>query len=214
MSVTDLDILPGEDRAGRRIIRPTIHHFGIATTRHEEMLAWYRDVLGLEIVAPLPAIEPLPRMTFVTSDEHHHRGGFITTSQLKDNPDRLDYSRVQHLAWEYEDIDQLLESWERIHELGIEPVACWCHNGSSFAFYYKDPDRNTVELTAPAHESLRAGLARVLSAEWATNPNGQAVDPRKLIEARSRGVGLDELRERAIANEYKPDVPPHPLAVW
>lgn len=212
MPATDFDILPAEDRAGRQIIRPTIHHFGIATTQPEKMIAWYRDVLGLEVVARCST--PLPSMAFVTSDEHHHRGGFFSPPQLKDNPDRLDYSRVQHLAWEYDDIDQLLESWDRIRELGIEPVACWCHNGASFAFYYKDPDNNTVELTAQAHESLRDGLARVRDPEWATNPNGQAVDPRKLVEARASGVSLDELRERSVAREYEPDVAPPPLATW
>ena len=54
-------------------IKPALHHFGIATTRHEEMIAWYRDVLGMEIVGR--TTDPLPTMAFVTNDNHHHRGG-------------------------------------------------------------------------------------------------------------------------------------------
>jgi catechol 2,3-dioxygenase-like lactoylglutathione lyase family enzyme len=214
MSATEVDFLPAEDRAGRPIIRPRIHHFGMATTRFEEMLTWYRDVLGLEVVARVS--NPIPNMAFVTSDEHHHRGGFFGPPQLKDNPDRLEYSRIQHLAWEYEDIDQLLESWDRIKNLGIEPRSCWAHggNGISFAFYYKDPDNNTVELTTQGYEDLREGLAGARSPEFAKNPNGTAVDPAKLREARANGVSLNELRARAVAGEYRPEVDPHPLSTW
>jgi catechol 2,3-dioxygenase-like lactoylglutathione lyase family enzyme len=211
MSTTQADFLPVTDRAGRHVIRPLIHHFGIATTRNEEMVAWYRDVLGLEIVAE-PG-NPLPKMTFVTSDDHHHRGGFFSPPTLKDNPERLDYSRIQHIAWEYADVDQLLESWERILTLGIEPVSAWCHS-FSFAIYYKDPDNNTVELGAQAFEVVRDGLAYARTPEWSKNPNGWSIDPGKLKQARAQGVGLDELRTRAMAGEYRPEVEPSPMTTW
>ena len=34
------------------------------------------------------------------------------------------------------------------------------------------------------------------------------VDPAKLLEARKKGVGLEELRDRARDGEYKPDIEP------
>jgi catechol 2,3-dioxygenase-like lactoylglutathione lyase family enzyme len=188
-----------------------MHHFGIATTRREEMVQWYRDVLGMEVVAN-PG-QPVPFMTFVTNDNHHHRGGFFQTPNLVDDPDRLEQSRVQHMAWEYEDIDQMLESWERIKNLGIEPVACWCHY-VSFSFYYKDPDRNTVELTCQGFDTIEKGVEYARTPEWEANPNGTSIDPAKLLQARKDGVGLDELRERSKAGDYKPQPEPPWTAAW
>jgi len=49
------------------------------------------------------------------------------------------------VAFEYATIDDLLNSYTRIKELGIEPVLTTDH-GVSIAFYYKDPDGNTIEL--------------------------------------------------------------------
>lgn len=199
------------DRAGRPIVAPALHHWGIATTQHEEMVAWYHDVLGLEIVAQTS--DPLPKMTFVTNDEHHHRGGFFSPPALKDHEDRLAYARVQHLAWEYDSIDELLASWERIAALGIKPASCWCH-GPSFAFYYKDPDRNTVELLADGYADHALSFEHTLKPEWRAKPNGVAVDPAKVLASRNAGATLDELRENGLAGAYVPKVEPHPLSTW
>jgi len=192
-------------------ITPVLHHFGIATTRPDEMIAWYRDVLGMEIVARTS--DPLPSMTFVTNDDHHHRGGFFAPPTVSDDPDKLAHARVQHLAWEYEDLDDLLASWQRIAALGIEPVSSWCH-GPSFAFYYKDPDNNTIELLADAYGDHARSYAHTQQPEWIAKPNGVAVDPYKVLAARAAGATLDELRERGLAGEYAPAVQPHPLSTW
>src|SRR5271155_2037351 len=95
-----------EDRAGRTIVAPALHHFGIATTRPEEMIDWYRDVLGLQIVAQ--TTNPLPKMTFVTNDHHHHRGGFFSPPDLEEDGAKPSHARIQHLAWEYQSLDELL----------------------------------------------------------------------------------------------------------
>ena len=157
--------------------------------------------------------DPLPTMAFVTNDNHHHRGGFFSPPTLSDDPAKLDHARIQHLAWEYENIDDLLASWQRIADLGIEPVSCWCH-GPSFSFYYKDPDNNTIELTVDAYGDLERSFAHTRRDDWKAGPNGTAVDPAKLLAARTAGASLDELREGGLAAEYEPAEPPHPLTTW
>lgn len=196
---------------GNTVATPALHHWGTATTRHEEMIEWYRDVLGLEIVAQTS--DPLPKMTFVANDEHHHRGGFFSPPGLEDDPDRLAQSRIQHLAWEYDSIETLLETWQRLVSLGIEPVSCCCH-GPSFAFYYKDPDRNTVELLTDAYADHARSFEHTTRPEWRAKPNGVAVDPQALIDATAAGVSLDELRENGLAGRYLPAVEPSPMSTW
>jgi catechol 2,3-dioxygenase len=199
------------DSAGRPIIQPVLHHFGTATTRHDEMVEWYRNVVGLEVV--LRAGDPVPQMTFVTNDETHHRGGFFTPPFLEDDAERSKHARIQHLAWEYGSFDDLIQSWDRIRQLGIEPVLCTCH-GPSFAFYYKDPDGSTVEILCDAYEEPGASLEYMGTPEMLANPMGILVDPSKLNEARTSGKSLTELREGAMAGEFLPAVQPPPLATW
>jgi catechol 2,3-dioxygenase len=43
-------------------------------------------------------------------------------------------------------VDDILATYARLKGLGIEPVLT-AHHRSSTAFYYEDPDRNSVELT-------------------------------------------------------------------
>ncbi len=199
------------DASGRPILRPVLHHFGIATTRNAEMAEWYHNVLGMEIVAQTN--DPLPQMTFVTNDTHHHRGGFFSPPMLSDDPEKLAHTRVQHLAWEYPSLDELLESWDRIQALGIEPASCWCH-GPSFAFYYKDPDNNTVEILADAYGDYGKSYDHTKLPEWRAKPNGTAVDPAKLLEARNAGASLDELRVGGLAGDFLPEVEPSPMSTW
>jgi catechol 2,3-dioxygenase len=67
--------------------------------------------------------------------------------------------------------------------LGIEPVLTADH-GASTAFYYNDPDGNSVELTVDnfgdwdkSSEYMRT------SPEFAICPMGTYVDPEKIIKA-------------------------------
>jgi catechol 2,3-dioxygenase-like lactoylglutathione lyase family enzyme len=198
------------DPSGRPILRPVFNHWGIATTRNDEMVEWYRIVVGMEVT--LRSVDPIPKMTFVTNAVSHHTGGFFSPPFLQDDPDKREHTRIQHLAWEYESIDDLLETWDRLRGLGIEPVSTVCH-GPSFAFYYRDPDNNVVELLADAYGDHVLSLRHMREVpEMRTNPQGSYIDPAKVAAARKDGAGLDELRERALAHEYDLEVKPHPLA--
>ncbi len=105
------------DENGKRVICPTLHHTGNLTARKDEMLRWYRNVLGQQ---PGVTSEPpgVPwEITWTTNDWAHHRMGFgaMPGVGLEVDPSS---PGVGHVAWEYGSIDDLLESWERIRGLG------------------------------------------------------------------------------------------------
>lgn len=184
------------DGNGKRILRPTLHHTGNYTTRIEEMLEWYRNVLGMQITLSAEPFEA----HWVTNDEMHHRMSFARTANLK--PDAVrDSACINHQAFEYPSIDDLLETWERLKDLGIFPHTTVDH-GPSFAFYYWDPDGNNVELLADAWGDAGASLQAMRSPDLARNPMGKNVDPAKLLEARRNGMPLGELHERAMRGEF------------
>jgi catechol-2,3-dioxygenase len=193
-----------EDPNGRPVLRPTLHHTGNFTTRLDEMLEWYRNVVGMEITLSPSSFEG----HFVTNDATHHRMSFIKPPGLKPDPVR-DAACVNHTAFEYESVDDLLESWERLKELGILPHTAVDH-GPTFAFYYWDPDGNNVELLADAYGDWgRSMIAMREEPEMVRNPMGKSVDPGKLIEARRKGMPLDELHERSLRGEFGPEAEAH-----
>jgi len=102
------------------IVHPRLHHLGLTTANLEPMVAWYRAVLGMSIVhqtnsataghSNLPAI----RITWVTNDEANHRMAFVELPGIEADPDRARHRRIQHFAFEYRTLDELLGSYQRL----------------------------------------------------------------------------------------------------
>lgn len=196
---------------GRPVICPKLHHTGALTERVEEMADWYAKVLGMRIVLRSGNSGGIGvNSIYVTNDDAHHRHGFQKPPWgIESNAEEVrKYARIGHYAWEYDSIEDLLLSWERIkEEHGIEPVGSVDH-GVSFAFYYKDPDNNTVELLCDAYGDHAESLARMEDDRMTSNPMGRYVEPARLLEAYRKGATLAELHERSMAGEFEPAVKP------
>jgi catechol 2,3-dioxygenase-like lactoylglutathione lyase family enzyme len=59
------------------IIRPTLHHFGVATSHLERMVEWYSKVLGMVTIYPTSNTFELeagvsPGFAFVSNDKANH----------------------------------------------------------------------------------------------------------------------------------------------
>lgn len=195
MSSTTTDSAASE-APGKRILKPALHHYGVHTPNIDAMTDWYAKVVGFYVAGS--STSPIPS-AYVTNDGAHHRGGFFTPPVLHEDLPRP-MKGVNHVAFEYESLDDLLESWERLKGIGIEPIVTTCH-GTHYAFYYKDPDQNTVELLADAFGDWEKSLAYVALDEYAADPMGPPVDPAKLLEARKQGASIEEVRLRTMARD-------------
>lgn len=111
------------------------------------------------------------------------------------------HAKLQHIAFEYATIDDLLNSYARVKWLGIEPVLTTDH-GAAISFYYKDPDSNIVEVFVD--------LGNWDTLDFHKNSMGTFVDADKLVSARQTGMSLAELRRRAYAGEFPPSKPMNP----
>src|SRR5262249_46024506 len=58
------------------------------------------------------------RLDFVSNDKANHRLAIISLPELKDDADKKGHVKLQHVAFEYGTIDDLLNSYTRIKELG------------------------------------------------------------------------------------------------
>ncbi|MBW2282304.1 MAG: VOC family protein [Deltaproteobacteria bacterium] len=159
-------------------------HVVLRTKRFPELLAWWRTLLQPATVFENDFI------AFLTYDDEHHRLAIARMPGLEEPPDRS--VGVDHIAYTYGSLGDLLHTYERLKSGGIEPY--WCINhGPTTSMYFRDPDGNQVELqhdnfsTAQELDEFFSGGA------FARNPVGVEYDPEKLLGKYQAGVPLDEL---------------------
>jgi catechol 2,3-dioxygenase len=181
---------------------PIFHHALLKTARFQEMIDWYAAVVGIEPVFQAPGI------AFLSNDSANHRISLAGGPQFRDNPQFRTYAGMHHLAFEYASVDDLLDSWRRLHDdYGYEPHVA-VHHGMTLSFYYVDPDGNSVELQADVFGDWKKSKKWMsTSAEFRADPIGKFVAPAKMVAARSAGVRQKELLRRAYAGEYAPETP-------
>ncbi|HXK01133.1 MAG TPA: VOC family protein [Verrucomicrobiae bacterium] len=183
-------------------IHPTLQHCGLTTANLDAMLEWYREVLGLFVHnrVKAPAGSPFKTVAFATNDEVNHRLSFFEAPDVSIDNDRNRHARVQHIAFEYESLDDLLGTYVRLKKLGMEPL--WAADQFfQTAIYYEDPDGNIIELNTNnfANDWTVTEQLRALPAQVHIN-----VDPEKMVAARKAGTSAWEVHERAVAGEFTP----------
>jgi len=198
------------------IIHPRLQHLGMTTSNIDAMLTWYRKVLGMDLVHRTGSATAehkegqVLKAAWVTNDEANHRLAFVELPGLDSDPDRARHRRLQHFAFEYRNLDDLLGTYMRLKEQRILPVLC-TDAGAQTALYYEDPDHNSVEFNVDNYgDSWTSGEHLRNSPEFAKNPMGVYIDPDKMIAARKVGASPWALHERAWAGEFAPAKPYDP----
>lgn len=191
-------------------VHPKLQHYGLTTGNLDAMLDWYRKVLGMTVnhrSAPAVGAQKGPPFSFafVSNDEVHHRMVFIEMPGLIADPDQRRHTRVQHVAFEYETLDDLLGTYVRLKGLGILPVMA-ADEGMQVVLYYSDPDQNTVELNVNIYGNDWTATEHMKNAP-SGRPHRVLVDPEKLVAARERGASPWELHNRAFTGEFAPAKP-------
>lgn len=192
------------------IIHPKLQHYGLTTANTDRMIDWYRKVLGMMVNYRSAPSSPFSA-AFVSNDEVHHRIVLIEMPGLAADADKRRHTRVQHVAFEYETLDDLLGTFVRLKGIGISPIMA-ADEGMQMVLYYEDPDQNTVELNANIYGNDWTATEHMKNAP-AGRPHRVLVDPEQLVMARKAGASPWELHERAFAGEFAPAQPYDPRAL-
>ena len=184
--------------------RPVLHHVNLKTTRLDEMIQWYGQVVGCEVVFRFEG------GAWLTNDAANHRLALLTSSALTDDGAKLEHAGLHHIAFEYESLDDLLDEYSRLAELGLRPHFTVDH-GMTTSFYYVDPDGNSVELQVDNFADWRESTAFMSEAEaFALDPVGPLVDPELMLAMRAEGASAAEIHRLAYAGDLAPEAPMDP----
>ena len=183
----------GKAGNGQERVSPVkLAHVLILTRDLAAMRDWYLEVLDGRIVFENRT------MCFVTYDDEHHRIALAALPEITDG-ERTLRAGIDHVAFTYDSLDDLLHTYRRLKRQGIEPF--WAVNhGPTTSMYYRDPEGNKIELQIDNFAKL-ADAEAYMVAEFERNPIGVIVDPEALVARRDAGVPVAELQRR-------PDLPP------
>lgn len=182
--------LKAADSRSALVVPTKLAHYVIRAKRFQDMLAWYRKVFHLQTSFEAPVI------AFLTYDEEHHRIAFLNTEHLP-TPDTM-RTGIDHVAFTYASLPDLLHNWERLKAEGIEPF--WCINhGMSTSMYYRDPDGNEIELQIDNFPTMEECKGWFASPAFAANPLGVDFDPAVLLLRLRAGTPVSELVKQGAA---------------
>lgn len=180
--------------------KPRYAHTVLMTNRITTMRDWYCAVLGAHVVYENP------QLCFITFDDEHHRMAFASAPQgLPERPPNS--TGLMHTAYTFPDLTALLEHYEALTSLGIEPRVPMQH-GVTTSLYYLDPDGQFVELQIDNFASADDATAYMHGEEFAANPIGVIYNPRRMLDALRAGTNAATLQTRAWAlDDPQPDNP-------
>jgi catechol-2,3-dioxygenase len=163
-----------------------LSHIVLQTNRRREMIDWYCIVLGAEI------LYEAERISFISYDDEHHRVAFLDPGPLTER--QPDAAGLNHVAFTFGDLDDLIDNYQRLKDLGIRPHRCVNH-GVTTSMYYQDPDHNQVELLIDNFTTASEGRAYMQGrSKNDKNPVGIAFDPEDLARRVSAGLRVEELQ--------------------
>ncbi len=164
-------------------------HVVYMTRRFDEMIAWYQNVFEAKVQYQNPAL------AFLTYDDEHHRFAFANMSAF----DPAGVASVapagvgiNHVGYTYANLGDLLDTYDRLKQLGIKPY--WrVHHGLTLSIYYQDPDGNRMEFQVDCCANAEEAHVFMHSDAFAANPIGVEIDPDALLEKYKRGVPVETL---------------------
>lgn len=119
-----------------------LYHVGLHAKDPSQMAAFYRDVIGMQIVSNVDV--PSAQMIFLSSRPHEEAHELVFTS----NPE------LAHVAFKVETLADLRAFYQHIVEKGL-PLEMAFNHGASLAFYFQDPEGSLIEIYWPTDLASR-----------------------------------------------------------
>ena len=191
--------------AQRRTSPTKFAHLVLNARKFDATLAFYQLLLDARVVHETPMI------VFLSYDDEHHRLAIARRPGLL--PKLRNMAGVDHYAYTYASLEDLLEAWQRMKAAGHTPV--WCtHHGGTISIYYKDPDGNLVETQVDVFDSMAETNEYLAGEDFRSNPIGVDFDPEALWQWLQSGEPWETLRLRTPSGPRDPSSIPRDYLGW
>jgi catechol 2,3-dioxygenase len=117
-----------------------IGHVHLKVSDIDRALAFYRDVLGFEVMQRYG-----DQAAFISAGGYHHHIGLNTWESRGGSPPPSGTTGLYHVAIRYPDRNALAQALKQVVDAGI-PISGATDHGVSEAIYLRDPDSNGIEL--------------------------------------------------------------------
>lgn len=180
--------IPDFDAPSANVLKPTsLAHVVLRTANLQRSVAFYTNFLGGTVTYGNDLI------SFITYDDEHHRIALVGIPDTR--PKDPGTCGLEHIAFTFSSLADLLLSYRHRKARGIEPV--WCVNhGPTTSIYYKDPDGNMLETQVDNFDSVEGATGFMMSDKFAENPIGTDFDAEEMIAALRSGADEHVLKKR------------------
>jgi catechol 2,3-dioxygenase len=120
--------------------RADIGHVHLKVSDLERAVAFYRDVLGFEVMHRYS-----DQAAFLAAGGYHHHIGLNTWESKGGSPPPPGTTGLYHVAIRYPDRQTLAQAVKAVVDAGV-PLSGASDHGVSEAIYLHDPDQNGIEL--------------------------------------------------------------------
>lgn len=176
------------DAPSKKVTSPTkLAHVVLRTANFPAMHSFYLTFLGATDTFANDEV------AFMTYDSEHHRIALISNPKLR--PKDLKTSGLEHIAFTFPTLSNLLLAYRERKAHGITPVFCVNH-GPTISIYYRDPDGNMLETQVDVFETMEEADAFVKTKQFAENPIGVDIDPEKFIKRLKSGESEKEVMKQ------------------
>ena len=172
----------------KRVSPAKLAHVVLRVRDMPAMRAWYQTVLQADVT------QESEQICFLTYDDEHHRIALLAIPGLEEAGAAM-RSGMDHIAFTYGDVADLLTTYERLRDCGIKPF--WpINHGVTMSMYYRDPEGNRIELQADAFASMDEAKAYMRSEAFQSNPVGVMYDPEDILRRFKSGERPESLLRR------------------
>lgn len=205
----------GDKKMSQRPSPIALAHVVLRTTpaNYRKMAWFYRELLNGEIIVEEETF------AFLRYDDEHHRIGILMTPDTQ--PKEGDRAGLEHMAFTFASLTDMARVYAHLQSFGIEPY--WAVNhGMTSSMYYRDPERNKVEIQVENFDTPQKADAFVRGPLFTANPIGTDIESEswarrildKMLPTGEEGLSEEEMRDIKTRKEIGPrkTIPPFVLA--
>lgn len=178
---------PVKAQNGKVLAPKSLAHVVLRTPQFKAMVAFYKAFFGGW------ASYENDKLAFLTYDDEHHRIAIANVPGT--SPKDRTTAGLEHIAFTYENLDDLLLAYKQRKSIGMMPI--WCTNhGVTMSIYYQDPDGNQLETQVDVFDTVDEANAFMDSDDFAENPIGVDFNPEELLERLQNGEDREALTKK------------------